>query len=77
MRLPRTFRKQDRQEGISYSAVDRHADIHKLATGVRAQVIPPYTWPADAELIARAKIWIAIDCLLLLLPIAFIGQCAA
>jgi hypothetical protein len=77
MRLPRPFRKQDKQEAISYSAVDGHADIHKPATGVRAQVIPPSIWPADAGLIARARIWIAVDCVLLLLPIAFIGQCVA
>jgi len=79
MRLPKLFKRQNKQAGVhvSYSAVGGPAEIHRSADSVRTQTVSPSTWPADAGLIARARIWIAIDCVLLLLPIAFIGQRAA
>jgi hypothetical protein len=73
MQLPKSFRKQDKQESISYSAVYDDADTLQPATSVRAQNSLPSGWPADAGLITRARVWIAIDYVLLILPIAFIG----
>jgi hypothetical protein len=73
MQLPKPFfRKQDKQEGISYSAVNGDADKSQAAINV-----PPSEWPAYAGFISRARVWLAIDFMLLILPISFIGEQAS
>lgn len=73
MRLPKPFRKQDKQDTVSYSAVNGDADSLKPVTDATNHTILPSGWPTDAAPIARDKVWLAVDCLLLILPVAFIG----
>ena len=74
MQLPKPFRKPEKQESTAYSAVEVDADSFDTGNGITNHASPTPGWPAEAHRIASAPIWVVFDCLLLLLPIAFIGK---
>jgi hypothetical protein len=74
MQLFKPLRKQSKQEGTSYSAVEVDADSIDAATDGRSNADPPSGWPVGAERVSRYRVWMFIDGLLLVLPVAFIGR---
>ncbi|KAF3032805.1 hypothetical protein E8E12_002211 [Didymella heteroderae] len=76
MQLFKPFRKQDKQGDTSYSAVEVDADSIDAPNNVRNNVAPPSGWPVKAERVSRYRVWMAIDGLLLILPVAFIALAA-
>lgn len=73
MQLPKPFRKQSKQKSTSYSAVEVDADSIDAPRSVRNNVAIPSGWPVRAERVSRYRVWMVIDGLLLVLPVAFIG----
>lgn len=74
MQLFKPFRKQSKQEGTSYSAVEVDADSIDAPNNARNHGATPSGWPLRAERVRRYRVWMFIDGLLLVLPVAFIGK---
>lgn len=74
MQLFKPFRKQSKQEGTSYSAVEVDADSIDAPNSAKNHVATPSGWPVGAERVRRYRVWMFIDGLLLVLPVAFIGK---
>lgn len=76
MQFFKPFRKQSKEEGTSYSAVEVDAEsIDAPNRTGRSYVATPSGWPVRAERVSRYRVWMLIDGVLLVLPVAFIGQC--
>lgn len=73
MQLLKPFQKQGKRESTSYSAVEVDADSINAPSVVRNNVAIPSGWPARAESVSRYTVWMVIDGILLVLPVAFIG----
>ncbi|KAF3053856.1 hypothetical protein E8E11_011196 [Didymella keratinophila] len=73
MQLLKPFRKQSKQEGASYSAVEVDADSIDAPNNARNHFATPSGWPVRAERVSRYRVWMLIDGILLVLPVAFIA----
>jgi len=71
MRFPESKKKE---EETSHNIVE--VDANRSDTDVSNQTVAPTVagWPTGPQRIASAPIWIIGDLLLLLMPIAFIGE---
>jgi hypothetical protein len=69
LRLPGSEKKK---EDVSYTAVE--VDPNSSNTDISTQHAAVSGWPGSPERISSAPIWIVGDFILLLMPIAFIGE---
>jgi hypothetical protein len=70
------FPTSKKQPETSYSPVDGDIDRSDTDASSKTKSTTAGKWSYDPGYISRGRLWIIVDLLLLLLPIAFIGKCS-
>ena len=71
--LPRSTKKEE----TVYSSIEVDASRSDTDVSNQTETFTVARWPAGPQHIANASLWFIADLLLLLMPVAFVGEYAA